>query len=241
MKILEMTTKADELMTVFPKGKKKIVISGVAALCILAILFALIGNSPERPSADQPRSGSDLKDLAAARPITGTSIRGTVTINNQIPLPRGFVVAYLESMNRMIASSPIQQDGTYKLDNVPPISLVLVVKPKLTDDPKIEEASNVMPGLPDARNIGGKRGNSARRDPNKAEPPLFQGGKQPTKAALSKIKADVVTPDMAALPEVRWLIDYAFYKFDGSNPNAHKFIVPEGEGEKIFFMPLIVP
>ena len=250
MKVLEIETKADELMTVFPRGKKKLAISGITIIFVLAIVFALLGNSSDSLPVDQPRAGSDLSDLSAVRPTTGISISGAVTINQQIPLPCGFVVAYGSSMRHAIAACPIQRDGTYKLRDVPPGPLILVVKPKLTDDlnAKIAETSDAMPGLPRIRKTGGNQ--PVKLDPRDqlktdslkaAGPPSFPNGKQPSKATVSRFKASVVTPEMESIPEIRWMIDYAFYKFNGSDPHAHKFVVPEGEGEKIFFMPLIVP
>ena len=243
MIVLDITKKADGLMTLLPQGKKKFAILGFAFVLLVAIVIAIAGNSPsDGPPVEAP-TGSDLKDLAIARPPTGVTLRGTFTINNLIPLPCGFVVAYPESMTGAIASSPIQRDGSYKLDDVPPMPLVLVVKPKLTDEPNYEipKHSRAMPGPPKvAVKQRGVAGQYQGRTRLQGEAKLRSlTSKQPSREALSRIKADVVTPEMDYFPEVQWLIEYAFFKYDGTNHEVQKILVPEGK--KFFKMNLMVP
>lgn len=245
MNVLEMTRGADERMIIFPRGKKKIAIAiaGAAIVLVPVLLVASSANSPDPISLlDQPKTGSDLKDLSGRRPVTGNSIRGTITINNQIPLPRGVVVAYTESMTRAVASSPIHRNGTYKLDNVPSFHLVLIVKPKLTDDanPEIAKYSNQSFSNPQNDGKRLRFGDKAQGERAKLGPPRFLNEKRPSEDALRRVKASVVTSDMEALPEVRWMIEHAFYKYNGSNPDVKNFVAPEGEGEKIFMMNLDV-
>ena len=243
MKVLELSKQADD-MTVFPPGKKKI--ATIAAGLVLLLVGAVLSFGFSSTSEPQGKKiHGDLQNLAVTKPTTGNTIRGAITINQQIPLPRGFVVAYSESMSHAVTACPLRADGNFRLENLPSSPLVLVLKSALNDVPsaKLVERSNQMPGIPDVSDVGGKSHEGKSSSPVKpAELIRIMTAKRPTKEALSRIKCDgAMTPDLAALPEVQWLIEFAFLKYGGEKHGQRKFLVPEGEGERVYMMNLLIP
>ena len=222
-----------------PRGK--IIILG---LVVVLLLILLIRFDSSQGSETTRTWGSEVADLARGKPKSGYNVSGKVSINGNIPMAKGFVVAYLPSMRRAIAFSPLDKAGNYKMTDVPPGPFVLVIRKDLSDEPNaLKSAALDSLGVPNGfgdevrrRSKTGFEVKMNRLGKRQAanslvkEAPAFLAMKTPTKASLDAVHFAELTPDWEAMPEVRWLIDAAFSKYDNMLKTS-RFMPPGGEVE----------
>ena len=233
-----MEDKATKLMTISLTRPDKKSLKAVGAFVFLGffvctVIYVTSSDSPKQPNAIA--QGSDKIDLQAPKPQTGCSVVGRVTINKQFPLGFGYVIAYDFSGTRALSSSPLDKNGRYKLENVTPAKLLLLVKREITDDP-----NPVFEGM--VSQLGESNHHATNSPELKAKKSTMADmlKKKPPKTVLDAIRSDVSSPGLEALPEVRWMTQFAFLKFSHFSEN-HLLLVNAGPGERVYDMDLMVP
>lgn len=91
-----------------------------------ALACAGCGQAESRPAAP-----------VAARPQTGNTLAGKVTINQKQEMPEGSVFVYNDATGRPSASGRIRADGGYTIKNVPagPVQIVVSRDPSMRPPP----------------------------------------------------------------------------------------------------------
>ena len=249
-----MEPKMAQTTTPQSKERAKKIIKIVGACVVfgagVAAVYWKFSDNPEPLAGGKPQ-GNDRDDLSGPRFKTGFDVVGTVTINKQFPLGIGYVIAYDERRSHAIASCALDKMGNYKLRDVTPGKLFLLVKREITDEtnPVYQETLDDL-GIQVKHKeefVQPKTGGPMMRKVGKGEtiggaPPGMSNALRnaPSKENMERIRFEVSTPEFENMPEVKWMIQTAFMKFNHFS-NKNRLVVPPGEGERKFLIDLTVP
>ena len=236
-----------------PIGRNKKILAITAGVFLLTLGSAAY--STYSVPADSPRvvpQGNDAADLVASRKKTGLTLSGTVTVNNQFPLGTGYVIAYDAARTRAIAYSSLDKYGRYIMKDVPPTSLVLLVKRRISDDVNpaflaatgeqavesrhVDKFTRAASGQmvrvlqPGQTLVGDSAHSYDHVNINSSKKRLGDYGRR-------DIKLDAFTPELENLPDVKWMIDRAFTRYGKFSPEDH-FVVKPSENNRTFSMDL---